>query len=105
MIAADHRKRVAELETSLFGTLGHAERSAVLNAGKGKLRSGSNRLNVVKERAVTKVEAIDIARIEDSRVVGEERMRIVDARLAKAKLEPMARSSVLGATSSSRCSE
>ncbi len=41
MIASDDRDCVAKLEAALLGTLGHAERGAVLNAGKGKLRPWS----------------------------------------------------------------
>ncbi len=61
--ASDHRERIAELQSSLFGALRYTERGAVLNAGKRQLRSGGNGLDVVKERAETKIETIHIAGI------------------------------------------
>ena len=81
MIASDHRERIAKLEASLFGALRHAERSAILDAGKGKLWSGSDGLNVVKESTETKIETIHYARIQNASVVCEERMSVVSASL------------------------
>ena len=81
VIAADHRDSVGKLQAALFGALRHAERRAVLNAGKGKLRSGSDGLDVVEEGAETEVETVHVARIQYARVVREERMCVVSARL------------------------
>src|SRR5436190_8121952 len=79
VVALDRCERVAELEATLFGTLRYAERRAVLNAGKGKLRPGIDGLNVVIEGAETKVETVNVAGIQDARVVRQKRMRVVDA--------------------------
>src|SRR6267142_3104598 len=82
VIALDRCERVTELQAPLFGTLWHAERCAVLDAGKRKLRPGIDRLNVVEESAETKVKTIHVARIQYARVVREERMGVVGARLS-----------------------
>ncbi len=69
------------LQAALLGALRNAERRAVLNAGKRKLRPGSDRLNIIKEGAETEIETVYIAGTQHARVVCEKEVRVVDAGL------------------------
>ena len=81
VVAANQRVRVGELKPPLLRSLRHAERRAVLQTGKRKLWAGRHRQRVVEKSAEAEVETVDVARRDDARVVAEQRVRLVQARL------------------------
>src|SRR5687768_9869913 len=82
MVAANKGERVTKLEAALFGLLRHSKRSAVLQAGERKLRSGRHRHRIVDETAEPEMETVEVDGRDDTRVVAEERVRLVATRLS-----------------------
>ena len=62
MVAANHRQRIAELETALLRLLRHTKRSAVLDARESELRTRRHRQCVVDKVTEAEVEIIDVVR-------------------------------------------
>src|SRR5262245_58766867 len=82
MIAVNQNKRIAELKSALLGSLGHAKRSPILNAGKRELWPYGHGSDLVVKVAETETEGIKCSAVENVVEAREERMCVVPAFLS-----------------------
>ena len=98
-------KCISELQAVLARLLRDAERGSVLQARKCELRPRRDRIGPVDEVVDAETEAVDRPTGGDTGPVGLETTGSCCARPAAADAEPIARMSVLAATSSARSTE